>query len=279
MKTGSARWLTLGVAPLVAACAGQTPVTTAGTTSTAGGDVSLDANGGGMWVDESGGMFMGGRRGTRMGLTGADIRAMSNANIVAHLATGDSPEVALSQAGAASAQNTAVRDDATRMVTEHTAHMPMGKPMATEGGITPALARNDTMDVMMASGNARRLSSATASAATDQQIMRAEVAMHRHMRMELTAIRPQASGAAAQLVDQTIPVVQQHLTEAQALLVLVGGNAGRGNGRGNGNSGMGRNNGGTRDPNGTTPSGSTIPSPRGTSPSGTTPGSTPPSPR
>lgn len=46
--------------------------------------------------------------------------------------------------------------------------------------------------------------------------MRAEVIMHEHMLHELD-IRPQATGAALQLADQTIPAVGQHLTDAQTI--------------------------------------------------------------
>jgi putative membrane protein len=226
--------------------------TTGTTTTTSGGDVSMSGGGlwndgtrDGMWMDTTGSMRMGGRRGRMMGLQAADISRMNNQNIVAHLATSDSLEVALSQLAVSRAQNSAVRDFAQRMVTEHTAHMQMGKQLAQQNGITPMPLPGDTLDIAMASRMMSRLtndmsgmagmsnsSSSSSNGGTmgnssDRQIMMAEVAMHRHMLQELTMLQPQATGAARQLVDQTIPVVRQHLTDAQSVWRQVGGGNGR----------------------------------------------------
>jgi hypothetical protein len=240
------RLLAIGATTAAMACTNQPPVVTtnqpATTTTTSSGDVALD-NGkagmwldstGGTWMDNNGGYWMGGRSGRAMGFQSSDIAALTNANIVAHLAEGDSLEVALSQAGAARAQNQAVRDFAQRMVTEHSAHLQMGKQMAAQGGITPASSPADTADAMMADRVMTRLSNVTAGADYDRRLMQAEVMMHQHMLHELQMVQPQASGAARNLVDQTIPVVQQHLTDAQALWRQVGG--GMHNGRMNGTS-------------------------------------------
>ena len=241
------RLLAIGAATAAMACTNQPPVVTtnqpATTTTTSSGDVALDrANAGmwmdstgGTWMDDSGGYRMGGRSGRIMGFQSSDIAALTNANIVAHLAAGDSLEVALSQAGAGRAENQAVRDFAQRMVTEHSAHLQMGKQMAAQGGITPAPSPADTTDAMMASRVMTRLSTVTAGADYDRRLMQAEVMMHQHMLHELQMVQPQASGAARNLVDQTIPVVQQHLTDAHALWRQVGGgmNSGRMNGSNN----------------------------------------------
>jgi putative membrane protein len=241
------RWLAIGAAAAAMACASRPVVTTTSRTSTtvaqtttSAGDVTVSESGGmwmdstgGAWMDTTGAMRMGGGRGMAMGLQPADVATMSSANIVAHLAAGDSLEVALSQAGTARAQTAAVRDFAQRMVTEHSAHMQMSRQMATQGGITPVPSPADTMDAMMVTRVINRLANAPAGAAYDRQLMRAEVMMHQHMLHELTMARPQASGVAQQLVDQTIPVVRQHLTDAQALWRQVGG------GTGNGRSGSG----------------------------------------
>jgi putative membrane protein len=146
---------------------------------------------------------------------------MNNQNIVAHLGAGDSLEVALSTAGAAAARDTAVRAFAQRMVTEHTAHMQMAMQSATEGGITPTPAPADTADAAVAMHVMSHLTSAMPGADYDKRLMRAQVMMHQHMLHDLTMLRPQASGTAQQLIDQTIPVVQQHLSDAKALLRMV----------------------------------------------------------
>jgi putative membrane protein len=223
------RWLAIVAAVAAAACSRHQVNTGTTTTSSSSGDVALNGSGGawidtigGAWMDGSGGMSRG-RRGMAMGLQPADVRMMSNSNIVAHLATGDSLEVALSQIGADRAQSGAVREFARRMVLEHTGHLQMGKQMAMQGGLAPTPAPSDTADVMMATQLMYRLSGAPANNDYDRQLMRVEVMMHQHMLHELNLVRPQASGTALQLVDQTIPIVQQHLTDARALWRQVGG--------------------------------------------------------
>jgi putative membrane protein len=224
-------WLAIGVAAVAVACASQPAVTTTRTTTTtSSGDVALSAadgmwadSVGGTWIDTAGATRMGGRRGMAIGLTRADISTMNNANIVAHLNAGDSLEVALSQIGVSRAQDPAVRDFAQRMVTEHSAHLQMSNQLATQNGIAPIPSPADTADAMMATRMINRLSNAPAGPAFDRQLMRAEVVMHQHMLHELNLVRPQATGPALQLIDQTIPVVQQHLSAAQTIWRQVGG--------------------------------------------------------
>jgi putative membrane protein len=233
--------LTIAVAVAVAACVNRSPTTTAATgpspssaggpttTTTSYGEVTSD-RGRGMWLDSANGWWMDGNGGMRMGRNGAmmglqppDFAAMSNENIVAHLTAGDSLEVALSQLGVSRAQNTAVRDFAQRMVTEHTAHMQAGRQFATQNTLTLTMVPNDTMDAAMTGRVISRLSSMPAGPDFDRQFIGAEVMMHRHMLHELTMMQGPANGGARQLVDQTIPVVQQHLSDAQSIWRQLGG--------------------------------------------------------
>ena len=170
----------------------------------------------------------------------------TNANIFAHLAEGDSLEIQLSRQGASRAQDQAVRDFANRMVSEHSAHLQTGQQLASRAGIALARAPDDTADAAMAARVFNRLSNLNtnnavanggnngananannANAGTrdtyDRRFMRAEVMMHQHMLSDLATLRSQASGAAAELIDHTIPVVQQHLGAAQKVWQQVGG--------------------------------------------------------
>jgi len=227
-------------AVLVTAC-NQPPATTTSTptnasmgtsagsmTGTSAGELALNTpdgmwmdSVGGTWMDTTGAMWMGGRDGMPMGLQSVDN--MSDANVVAHLGAGDSLEVVFSQAGANSAQNSAVRAFAQRMVNEHSAHLQMGKQKAMQGGITPVPSPADTADAAMATQMMNRLSNQSGNAMYDRQFMRDEVMMHQHMLHDLQAAQPRTTGAARELVDQTIPVVTQHLKDAQALWKQVGG--------------------------------------------------------
>ncbi|HEY4735193.1 MAG TPA: DUF4142 domain-containing protein [Gemmatimonadaceae bacterium] len=242
MKTSLTK-LTVGAAVAVIACAPQqspnnriartnippgTGLSNTDTGTGAGAGMWMDSTGG-AWMEGDGTIYMGGRGGRMMGLQAADIRSMTDANIVSHLAAGDSLEIALSQQGASSAQNPAVRDFANRMVQEHTAHLQQGRQLASQAGITPMPSPADTADAMMANRMMMRLasnqsgSSDNNNASYDRRLMRAEVMMHQHMLHELTMLQPQASGATRQLIDQTIPTVRQHLTLAQSVWRQVGG--------------------------------------------------------
>ena len=235
MQLRLTQWLAIGTVAVAMACATQPPVvttTTRTTTTSSTGDVVLtNADGwwvdsvGGTWIDTTGVLWRGGRSGLSIGLQPADISMLSNANIVAHLVTGDSLEVALSQLGVERAQNTAVRDFAQRMVTEHSAHLQMSRQMAAQGGIQPMPSPADTTDAPMVSRIMNRLSSTPAGPEFDQRLMRAEVTVHEVMLHELNMVRPQATGAALELVDHTLPVVRQHLADAQALWRQLGGPA------------------------------------------------------
>jgi putative membrane protein len=231
MTQPTIRCLTMAAAVAAIACSSQPVVTTTSrTTSSASGDVALNRESNGMWTDSVGGTWMDstgamwrGRGGASEGFQPEDMSAFTNANIVSHLGTGDSLEVALSQLGADRGHNTAVRDFARRMVAEHSAHMQAGMQLAMQGGITPASSPADTADAMMEAHASSRLSGLPEGAQFDRQFMRAEVMMHQHMLHDLMTFRPQASGAALQLVDQTIPVVRTHLADAQSIWRQVGG--------------------------------------------------------
>ncbi len=233
MQHRSAIGLVLAVAA-AAACNHKPPVYTASPPipmSTAGGELTLDTRNGmwvdsvnGLWMDTSGVVWIGGRGGRVMDLDSVAVGMMTNANIMAHVAAGDSLEVALSRAGAARAHNTAVRAFANRMVSEHSQHLQTGRQFAMQAGVAPMLAPSDTGDARMATRMMNGLSR-DAQSEYDQALMRDEVMMHQHMLRDLEALRPQANGATREFVDQTIPVVRKHLADAQVVWRQVGGGA------------------------------------------------------
>jgi len=223
------RWLTVGFAAAsVAACAGSQAGSTMSTgVTTSAGDVAMSGTGmwvdsvGGTWMDTSGVVWLRGAGGAPMTMLPSDVSGLSDANIVAHLSAGDSLEIALSNIGATRGEHADVRDFAQRMVKEHSAHMRTGAQLASSNNITPAVAPVDTADARMAANIINQLASAHKGADFDKRFMRAEVMMHEHMLHDLGLMRPQATGAAQQLIDQTIPVVQKHLRDAQTVLYVA----------------------------------------------------------
>ncbi|HEX3868721.1 MAG TPA: DUF4142 domain-containing protein [Gemmatimonadaceae bacterium] len=204
----------------------------AATSSTSSGEVALGGNGGawidsagGMWMDGAGNMSLGPGR-SPIGLEPAAIAAMTDANIAAHLGTGDSLEVALSEFGAAHASDAGVRKFAQHMVNEHTAHLQDAQTMLNRAGLVPAPSPLDTMDMAMAARMRTRLMARAGGADFDRELVRDEVMMHRHMLHDLQALQPQSKGATRLLVDQTIPIVRRHLAEAEVLWNRIGGASG-----------------------------------------------------
>ncbi|MDB4875017.1 MAG: hypothetical protein JWM41_1463 [Gemmatimonadetes bacterium] len=233
MKNGKIQWLAVGLTAAFAGCARNHPsptistaTMTTTTTSTAAGDVGSmsDASGmwidsvGGTWVDSSGIVRLGGPGGMTVGLRPVDVAQMTNSNIIAHLAIGDTLEVLLSRLGVDRAQNMAVREFAQRMVDAHSAHLHGIIQNAVQNGISPMLAPSDTADIATTRRAIDALTKAPAGPDFDRQLMRAEVAVHEHMLHDLNLMRSQAAGTAQQIVDQTIPVVQQHLSDARNIL-------------------------------------------------------------
>jgi putative membrane protein len=229
MQHRSAIGLGLAVAA-AAACNHNPPVYTASAPmSTAGGELVLNTGDGmwvdsvnGIWMDTSGTVWLGGRGGRAMDLDSVAVSMMTNANIMAHVATGDSLEIALSRAGAARARNDAVRAFANRMVSEHSQHLQTGRRFAMQAGIMPMPAVPDSGDARLATRMMNGLSR-DAQADYDRSLMRDEVMMHQHMLRDLEMLRPQADGATREFIDQTLPVVRQHLADARMLWRQVGG--------------------------------------------------------
>jgi putative membrane protein len=233
MSTQRNLWVAGAIAVAgIAACAGTqsssttTTATSAGTT--AGGDVALMNRAGGMWLDSSAGFWMDTTGavwlrvtgGTKLEMLPSDVVGFNNANIVAHLSLGDSLEVEFSRPAETRGEHASVRDFAHRMVKEHSAHMQTAMQMASQGGLAPAVAMTDTADARMATRVRDQLADAH-GAEYDRKFMRDEVLMHQHMLHDLTLFQSQATGAALQLVNETIPVVRKHLEDAQTILYEV----------------------------------------------------------
>lgn len=216
---GRSHWLMAGLVVAVAACSHTKPDTTV---STASGEVGLvDADGGtwvdgvgGMWIDPMGVVRYGGRTGRELGLLASEVRLMNDEHIVGHIRAADSLEIVLSQLGMNGATNTAVRNFAQEMISEHQIHEAKETKLSAQTGVAAVTAIPDSADAMMAQDVMNRLSRTQAGPSFDRQFMSAEVMMHRHMLHDLQVMEPQATGATKTFLSESIPVVQRHLKEA-----------------------------------------------------------------
>lgn len=155
------------------------------------------------------------------------LQGMTDENILAHLAMGDSMEIRMAQHAVQQTQTPSVRDFANTLIADHTASLQQGRTAAQQAGITPQLAVGDTAGMRMMdhmnmpnmSGNMNmNMSHGGTMAYSDANFIRHNVMMHRHMLSELQTLSGVAkSDAVKSTVSASIPVVQKHLTTAQQL--------------------------------------------------------------
>lgn len=225
-KIGMTRWLAIGAAVSLAACASN-PAN--GSSATAYGDVGPESQVNGVWLDSVGGLWLDsvgvihhGRRGRAAELYGDYLMGMTNANIVAHVLVDDSLEANLSELGVARATNPEVRAFAQRMLDSHIAHRGLSLRTSTEGGLTPLISSRDTVDIYMATRMAASLRDLTGED-WDRGFMSEQVMENRHILADLKMLRDHSSGIAQQVVDQTIPIAKANQDDAQKLWRKIGG--------------------------------------------------------
>jgi len=224
-KIGTARWLAIGAAMALTACASNQ----AGSSATAYGDVGPESQVNGVWLDSAGGLWLDsvgvihhGRRGRPAELYGDYLMGMTNANIVAHILVDDSLEANLSALGVARATNPEVRAFAQRMLDTHTAHRASSLDVSTRGGLKPLISSRDTVDIYMATHMASSLDNLSGED-WDRGFMSEQVMENRHILADLKLLRDHSSGVAEELVDQTIPIAKANQDDAQKLWRKIGG--------------------------------------------------------
>lgn len=175
-------------------------------------------------------MTYGGELDTAMFAPNTDLlQGMTDENILAHLAMGDSMEIRMAQRALRNTQDQRVRDFANMLITDHTQSLQQGEAAAQQAGITPQLAVGDTtgmrlMDRMNMPGDTSgtmsgmNMSTHHRMAYSDANFIRHNVWIHRHMLSELQTLQGVAKNDAVRnKITATIPVVQKHLTAAQQL--------------------------------------------------------------
>lgn len=153
----------------------------------------------------------------------AMLDAMTDPNILAHIAASDSSEVAISQPFVTTAQSDAVRAFAQALVTDHSKALEMARAAAQQASITPQASPADSMQLRMMPMMQSRIQAAPLGAERDRVFVNVQVMHHQHALSELQTLRNVASNAAVRAqIDSEIPVVQSHLDKARELLQTVG---------------------------------------------------------
>lgn len=149
-------------------------------------------------------------------------RGATDANIIAHVLTGDSLEIEMSRLALTRASNPAVRDFAQMMIDQHSQNSTYFRQMQADESIGIAPMANDPIanQAINAISRLRNLSGAE----FDRAYMRAQVAHHD---AEVAALTWMAENSRDDDIEEDfegklIPTVRQHLTRARELSAQVG---------------------------------------------------------
>jgi predicted outer membrane protein len=222
-KSGRSHWLILGLAVAVGACARTHPNTAVNTSA---GEVGLMDGTGGMWMDGVGSIWIdttgmlrrGGRMGSPLGLSAGEVAMMNDRNMLAHIRADDSLEVVLGRLGMSSATNSAVRDFAQQMISDHMTHEQQETKLGAQTGIAAVTWRPDSTDQIVLTRVMTHLSRTPAGPNFDRQFMAAEVMMHEHTLHDLTLFQQATTGHPLDFVDHSMTTVKRHLKDAKMVL-------------------------------------------------------------
>lgn len=159
--------------------------------------------------------------------SGGDVELpprMTDANILAHLASSDSLEIRMAQLALTQAQDPRVRDLAQTMLTDHQTSLQQGMALAQQNGITPQSAPGDSAaQRMMRMMDRMSTMGGRMGARFDTMFVARQVMMHQRMLADLQQLRGDAQSAVVrQQIDAEIPAVQRHLDASRQLAQSMG---------------------------------------------------------
>jgi len=149
------------------------------------------------------------------------LGGLSDADIVGHLLTVDSMEVATADTTLRLSKSDDVLTYARLMHAAHTAHLQSDRDLAQRAGITPT----SIFGGLRASHVAASLDSVriASDATIDRHYVMSQVQLHEHVLAELETLEKVAKNdAVRQQVEAMIPMVRDHLSRAHALAVDKG---------------------------------------------------------
>lgn len=146
--------------------------------------------------------------------SGGDVVMLSQKNVVDHLIVGDSIEVDMAQLASSRTQNTAVRDLASMLVTDHTAHLDNLRKLAGKSDIGREASSGDTSSTHLLRV-LTQLKTMPADSGFDRAFVQAQIDHHRDAIASLKVMRSAAKDDDLQQdIDKTLPLLEQHLSRA-----------------------------------------------------------------
>lgn len=151
-----------------------------------------------------------------------EVMIFTEKNLVEHMIVGDSVELEMAQLAVSRTQNTAVRDFANMLVTEHQGHLESLRKIAAEDDVGRQASASDTA----AAAAIRALASLRemqADSGFDRAFIREQIRFHSQ---EIIALK-MFGGAAKDddledEVQRTLPIMERHLARAREVAATLG---------------------------------------------------------
>src|SRR5438034_2701500 len=163
--------------------------------------------------------------GARRMATRFDVTANNNVtepNIIAHLASGDSVEVQIAQLAQTKATDQRVKDYATMLVTDHQAHLGKVLHVMSDKNIGSQPLANDP-EAARSMQLLNWLTNMTAGAQWDAMFVRAQVRHHQNEIDALNAMRPMVKTEDLRdVVDATLPALTKHRDAGTSVATQLG---------------------------------------------------------
>jgi putative membrane protein len=154
-----------------------------------------------------------------------DVATLSQKNVVDHMIVGDSIEVEEAQLAMTRSQNSAVKDFANMLVTDHKSHLDNLRKLAGKSDIGREANSADSSAASAARAFGQ-LQSMPADSGFDKAFVNAQIQNHQQEIAALKSLRAAAKDDDLQKdIDATLPILDRHLARAQALAAQLGGAA------------------------------------------------------
>lgn len=157
------------------------------------------------------------------------LRGFTDANIVAHIVTGDSLEAEIARLAETRATSTAVRDYARTLVTEHTANRQETIALANDEDTGNQPHPSDPGATHL--GNTlTELQNMASGEAWDRTFMMHQLMHHHHELLGLRVLKDVArDDDLEQQIDKIMPVIQRHLDQGRTVATGLGMTVSSGN--------------------------------------------------
>jgi putative membrane protein len=149
---------------------------------------------------------------------GGEVSKMTQKQFVDRLIVGDSIEIAMAQLAVERTKNPAVKDFANTLVTDHRTPLDSLRALSAK----PDVGREEVAGDLEGVRVLGQLRTMPADSTFDRAFINAQIASHERTIDMVKKLRPTVSSPEVQqLVDKTVPVLEQHLAAAKVISAQI----------------------------------------------------------